>query len=48
MAPQVKDPTLLLLWCRFNPWPQSFRMPQVQPPKKKTGRGYFKEENRPY
>ena len=23
----VKDPTLSLLWCRFNPWPGNFYRP---------------------
>ena len=37
-AQWVKDPVLLLLWCRFNPWPGKVRMPQVQPQKKKKKR----------
>ena len=27
----VKDPALLLLWYRFNPWPRNVRMLQAQP-----------------
>ena len=23
----VKDPALLRLWCRFEPWPRNFGMP---------------------
>ena len=44
MAQQVKDLVLsllwlwLLLWCRFDPWPGNFCMPQVQPKKKKRER----------
>ena len=40
VAQQVKDPALSLLWlwllpwCRFNPWPGNFFMPQMWPPKK--------------
>ena len=26
MAQQVKDPTLSLLWYRFDPWPRNFCM----------------------
>ena len=25
-----------LLWCRFNPWPKNFHMPQAWPKKKDT------------
>ena len=31
---EVKDPTLALLWCRFDPWPVNFHMPQAQANKK--------------
>ena len=30
----VKDPVLSMLWCRFDPWPGNFCMPQVQTTKK--------------
>ena len=32
---QVKDPVLLLLWHRFDPWPGNFCMPWARPKKKK-------------
>ena len=31
MAKQVKDPLLVLLWCRFYPWPRNFQMLQSLP-----------------
>ena len=34
----VRDPTLLLLWLRFNPWPRNFHIPWAQPKKKEKGR----------
>ena len=40
MAQSVKDPALSLqqlqslLWCRSDPWPGNFCVPQVQPKKK--------------
>ena len=43
MAQQVQDPALSLLWlgslrwCRFSPWPQTFRMPGCRGGKKKKG-----------
>ena len=29
----VKDPALLLLWCRFDSWPWNFCMPWAWPKK---------------
>ena len=37
---EVKDSVLSLLWCRFNPLPRSFHMPQAWPNKKKM---HFKD-----
>ena len=34
---EVKDSAVSLLWPKFDPWPQNFHMPWVQP-KKKGGR----------
>ena len=31
MAPQVKDPALLLLWHGFDPWPGRFHVLWPQP-----------------
>ena len=30
----LKEPVLLQVWLRFNPWPRNFHMPWVQPFKK--------------
>ena len=44
MAERVKDPALLLLllclqlWCRFDPWPGNFCMPQVQSKKRERAK----------
>ena len=41
VAQQVQDPALSLqwlrslLWHKFDPWPRSFRVPWVQPTKRK-------------
>ena len=32
----MKHSALSLLWCRFDPWPGNFCMPQVWPKKKKV------------
>ena len=32
MVQLVKDP---VLWCRFDPWPGNFHMPQAWPKKQK-------------
>ena len=31
---QVKDPALLQLWYRIEPWPQNIHMPQMGPKNK--------------
>ena len=37
VAQWVKDPMLLQLWHRFDPWPVNFHKPWVWPKKKKIG-----------
>ena len=34
MAQRVEDRALSLPWCRFDPWPGNFRLPQMQQNKK--------------
>ena len=36
MAQQVKNLALSLLWLRFDPWPWTFHMLQVQPNNNQT------------
>ena len=44
MAQQVKD-LVLLLWCRFSPWPGNNHMQRVQPKKKELQIDLWQNEN---
>ena len=42
MAQQVKNLALSLLWLRFDPWPGTFYMLQVQPNNNQTKKNTIK------
>ena len=46
VAQQVKDPALLLLWLRHNPWSRNFCMPQIQKRKEKKRKKEGRKEGR--